>query len=98
MKRLEITEKNKRYKRVTRLMAKKGYIEGRRIIISASHIRPFNFMGIGYAELLRSEREKYVIDEIGVANDFDELVNSFSYYNCSTETGKEVFFWMEECI
>lgn len=46
----------------------------------------------------RKDRAQFVVDEIGVVNDFNNLVNSFEYYNCiNSETGKYSAFYIPVC-
>ena len=41
---------------------------------------------------------EFICDEIGVINDFNNLVNSFEYYNCiNSETGKYSAFYIPVC-
>jgi len=87
----------KTYNRVSKAAAKKAYLKGLDIVIAACNIRPFNYAGVGYTQLSRKNREQFIIDETGAANDFTSYINSFEYYNCNnSETGKYAAFYVQE--
>lgn len=41
---------------------------------------------------------KYTIDNIGVGNWFNNMVNSFEYYNCNNELGRYAAFYIKTDI
>lgn len=84
----------KLYKRVTLSQAKKAYKNGLNVVLCASKIRPFNIYYLGYAEINKKSRLQFVLDDIGLMNDFNNYINSFSFYNCNSECGKKVFFYI----
>ena len=85
----------KKYNRIDKRTAKKAYAAGKTIYLCASNLRPFTMHAFEYP-LNRKNRESYVIDNIGLMNDFENLINSYMFYNCiNNETGKRVNFYME---
>ena len=85
----------RRYERVDRRTAKKAYIAGETIYLCASNLRPFT-MWHAESSINRAARADYIQDDTGAGNDFENMCNSFSYYNCvNAETGKRISFYME---
>lgn len=83
------------YKRITKKAAKAAYINGLSIVIVPCNLRPFSPYHFEFT-LNRKNREQFVIDEIGVKNDFESYINSFEFYNCiNSETGKYTAFYIE---
>ena len=84
------------YKRITKHAAKKAYINGSTIILCSVNLRP----GAPWhpeITLNRKQREPFVIDEIGLENDFNNYVASFEFYNCqNSETGSYTAFYIAE--
>lgn len=82
------------FERIDKTTAKKAYLNGLTIIICPVNLRP----GEPYhpeQPINRRNREQFVIDEIGAANDFNNLIASFEYYNCrNNETGKYTAFYI----
>ena len=78
----------------TKRQPKKAYLNGLTIIIGPVNLRP----GEPYhpeQPINRRNREQFIIDEIGAANDFNDLIASFEYYNCrNNETGKYTAFYI----
>lgn len=87
----------RRYARIDRRAAKKAYIEGKTIYLCASNLRPFTMWHCECA-IDRTARADFIQDDTGAANDFENMCNSFAYYNCvNTETGRRINFYMEVC-
>ena len=83
------------WKRITKKAAKKAYIAGHTVTIVPCNLRPFGPWGIG-CNINRKDRAAFVADEIGVKNDFNNLVNSHEYYNCiNSETGRYSAFYIQ---
>ena len=93
MRKYTFAEKGRTYKRINKNAARAAYMDGLTVVICPCNLRPNQYSrGIN-----RKDREQFVIDEIGVKNDFNNLVNSFEYYNCpNSETGKYAAFYIEE--
>lgn len=92
MKKYTFTEKGRTYKRISKTAARSAYMGGSTVIICPCNLRPTQYAH----RINRKDREQFVIDEIGVKNDFNNLVNSFEYYNCTNaETGKYTAFYIE---
>lgn len=87
-------EDGKLYKCVNITQAKKAYKKGLNVVLCASKIRPFNIMHLGYTEINKRSRAEFTVDDIGLMNDFNNYINSFSFYNCNGECGKKVFFYI----
>ena len=68
--------------KINKEKARKLFNAGKTIRLSASKINPNNVWGF-YADIDNSSEKT-----------FDKLVNEFMYYNCSTETGKRVCFYI----
>lgn len=97
MREISFTAHGVTYKRVSKPVAKRAYVEGRNVVVAASNIRPFNEQEVGYTVITRCNRLQFINDEVGAINDFYNLINSFEYYNCTnTETGKSANFYLAE--
>ena len=82
-----------KYTRISKAAARKAYIAGERIAMFPCKANPASPWNQPYI-LNRASRESFVIDEIGLVNDFNGLVNSFEYYNCQyAEMGKYAAFY-----
>ena len=93
MRTYTFTENGHTYKRISKQAARSAYKNGSTVVICPCNLRPTQYS----RGLNRRDREQFVIDEIGVLNDFNNLVNSFEYYNCANgETGKYAAFYIQE--
>lgn len=93
MRKYTFTEKGRTYKRISKTAARSAYMGGSTVIICPCNLRPAQYAH----RINRKDRAHLVIDEIGAMNDFNNLVNSFEYYNCpNSETGKYAAFYIEE--
>lgn len=70
-----------RFERVSKSEARKLYESGKVLVLTASKISPESQLALPVANR-------------GTAS-FDSIVNSFSYYNCTTDTGRDVYYWRE---
>ena len=96
MRKYTFTEKGHTYKRICKKAARSAYMAGLTVIICPCNLRPFTPWHNEH-RMNRKDRAHLVIDEIGVMNDFNNLVNSFEYYNCANaETGRYTAFYIEE--
>lgn len=94
MKEYTFIENGIAYKRVNKQTARKAFKNGSDVIVCACNLRPG---APWYPEYIanRKNREQFVVDEIGVLKDFENLVNSYEYYNCTdTGTGKYSAFYI----
>lgn len=74
------------FKRVNKKTARAAYINGLDVIITPCNLYPFGPWAPGY-RLNKRSREAFVLDHTGLINDFENLLNSFIYYNCNAEAG-----------
>lgn len=82
------------YERISKATARKIYLNGETIAICARNLDPSNKNWFVAQHCNRRDRERFVIDEIGMKNDFNNMVNSFEYYNCiNNETGRYCAFY-----
>lgn len=96
MRKYTFSENGHVYKRISKTAARAAYMGGSTVVICPCNLRPFTQWHVE-RKINRKDREQFVIDEIGVKNDFNNLVNSFEYYNCqNSETGKYAAFYIEE--
>lgn len=73
------------YKRVDKKEARRLFEKGVSIHLLASKMKPFtNWTGVGV-----------VIDNDN-DSDFQKVVNQFQYYNCSSETGKAIHYYVAD--
>ena len=82
------------FERIDRATARRAYISGLSVVACPVNLRP----GRPHhpeTVLNRKNRERLTADEIGIKNDFNNLINSFEFYNCTnTETGKYTAFYI----
>ena len=81
----EIERGDKAMKRINMRQARKLYNEGTAIYLLPSKAMP----GSVWILPIRISLDSYDPGE------FDAEVNTFRYYNCTTETGKRVHFYIE---
>lgn len=82
------------FKRVNKATARRAYINGLTVVFCPVNLRPF---GAWSPETYHNKksREAFTLDAAGVRNDFNNLVNSFEFYNCpNSETGKYTAFYI----
>lgn len=94
MRKYTYTENGFTFERIDRATARRAYINGLSVVACPVNLRP----GKPYhpeTVLNRKNREQFTADEIGVKNDFNNLINLFEYYNCiNSETGKYTAFYI----
>ena len=96
MKKYTFSENGHTYKRISKKAARAAYKSGLTVVICPCNLRPFTPWHNEH-RMNRKDREHFVIDEIGVLNDFNNMISSFEYYNCpNSETGKYAAFYIEE--
>ena len=82
-----------KYTRISKATARKLFLDGKTIAIVPCKCDPDNKFFPAFTAN-RRDKEEFVIDEIGMKNYFDNMVNSFEYYNCQyNETGKYAAFY-----
>lgn len=95
MNRYEFTSNGRVFMRVSKAAAKKAFINGNTIAFCPCNLRP----GLPwYPEYIfsRETRGEYITDDKSAENDFNNLLNSFEFYNCTDpETGKHTAFFIE---
>lgn len=94
MNHLQFNNKGFTFERIDKKTARKAYINGLTVIVSPVNLHPFTPWGVS-TNWNRKNRAQFVIDETGVKNDFNNLVNSFEYYNCNnSESGRYAAFYI----
>jgi hypothetical protein len=94
MNKYEFTSNGRMFTRVSKAAARKAFVNGFTIAFCPSNLRP----GTPWYPELITDRESRdcLADDIGAANEFQSLLNSFEYFNCTTsETGKYTAFFIE---
>lgn len=95
MNKYEFTSNGRVFTRVSKATAKKAYVAGFTIALCPSNLRPGTMWHSEYITD-RETRGDYIFDDIGAGNDFNNMLSSFEYYNCTnTETGKYAAFFLE---
>lgn len=93
MREYTFSKNGRTYKRISKKAARSAYKSGLTVIICPCNLRPTQYSHA----MNRKDREQFVIDEIGVLNDFNNMISSFEYYNCTnTKTGKYSAFYIQE--
>ena len=81
------------YRKITKPMAKKLFLKGKRIAVYPAKANPMSSWNYPPYVINRADREDMVADEEGMANMFEDICNSFSYYNCNQEMGKTLKYY-----
>lgn len=76
--------KTQQFKRVDKKTAARAYKMGAHVMLVPCKADPVLVYSVPMF-LHRSSREQFVIDEIGLVNDFYNQVASFEYYNCKSD-------------
>ena len=96
MRKYTFTESGRVYKRISKNAARSAYKNGQTVVICPCNKRPFPQWHAEYT-INRNDRAFLVADEIGVKNDFNNLVGSYEFYNCQNpKTGKYAAFYIQE--
>ena len=94
MRKYTCHEKGHTFKRINKKTARTAYKNGLTVIICPCNLRPFTPWHCE-RRINRKDRAQFVLDEIGVVKDFNNVVGSFEYYNCITsETGRYCAFYV----
>ena len=73
--------------RISKLAARKEYNNGKEVLFIPCKIHPLNMYGLGIWE------NKFLN---GQYDNFDELCNWFTWYNCDSERGKYIAFYLKK--
>lgn len=87
MLQMELLDRDTVYKRVDKRMARKAFDAGRVVHLTTSRAYPGSLVG-SYDIKLPLNPNPF--------DTFDNYVNSFKYYNCSNETGRNVNYFIEK--
>lgn len=94
MNKYTFTNKGFTFERINKKEARTAYVNGLTVLVCPANLHPFSAWGVA-TQWNRKDRAQFVIDEIGVKNDFNNLVNSFEYYNCTTaQAGRYAAFYI----
>lgn len=95
MNKYKFNHNGRTFKRINKKDARTAYKNGLTVILSPVNMHPFNSWS-GYPYIVnRKDRSQFVADETGIINDFNNLVNSFEFYNCpNSETGRYTAFYI----
>jgi hypothetical protein len=74
--------------KITKLQAKKLYNNNKDIFLNPSKMNP---KGVWHNAMIANKQA--LDNNISDAPEFEQLVNSYRYYNCSKETGLIVHFY-----
>lgn len=82
------------FERISKEKARSAYMNSLTVIVCPANLHPFSPWGVA-TQWNRKDRAHLVIDETGVRNDFNNLVLSFQYYNCTTaQAGRYAAFYI----
>lgn len=84
---IEYLDRGKVYKRVDKRVARKQFNAGRVVHITTSMVRPGGMIGSCNIQMSPDP------DSLDT---FDNYVNSFKYYNCNSEVGTSVNYFIEK--
>lgn len=87
MLQMELLNGDKIYKRVDKRVARKQFNTGMVVHLTTSRAYPGSVVG-SYDIQLPSDSDRF--------DTFDNYVNSFKYYNCNSEVGKSVNYFIEK--
>lgn len=82
-----ISNNGKTLKRISKTRAKTLYNQGNKVLFIPCKLNPFNMWGLGIWENNQLD---------GQFETFEKLANAFEYYNCNSETGKYIAFYIEQ--
>lgn len=82
------------FRRVSKRTARRAYQNGLTVAMCPCNLRPFTPCHHEHT-INRKDRAHFIADETGALNDFNNLVASFEYYNCTnTQTGRYAAFYL----
>ena len=84
---IEYLDGDKIYKRVDKRVARKAFNTGMVVHVTTSRAYPGSWVG-SYDIQLPPDPDRF--------DTFDNYVNSFKYYNCNSEVGKSVNYFIEK--
>lgn len=87
MLQMELLNGDKIYKRVDKRVARKQFNTGMVVHLTTSRAYPGSMVG-SYDIQLPPDPDRF--------DTFDNYVNSFKYYNCNSEVGKSVNYFIEK--
>ena len=87
MLQMELLNGDRIYKRVDKRVARKQFNTGMVVHLTTSRAYPDSVVG-SYDIQLPPDPDRF--------DTFDNYINSFKYYNCNTETGKSVNYFIEK--
>lgn len=82
------------YERISKAAARKMFMDGETVYLCAVNMSPISMWQFAFG-INRKDKERFVVDEIGMENYFMETVNSFEYYNCGKECGRYAAFYKQ---
>lgn len=86
------------YRRITKAEARKRYNAGEKIRLVSCKYRPDNVWG-AYADVDKESYMQVSYDGFNTTvarnRQFDTVVQAFTYYNCSNETGRYPAFYVK---
>lgn len=94
MNKYTFSHNGKEFTRISKASARKQFLQGKTVFVLPCKVR-FGSPWLSAFPISREAQKVYAIDEIGIKNRFESLVNSFEYYNCNSETGKYSAFYVE---
>lgn len=95
MNKYTFTHKGKTYTRINKTKARKQFLQGDTVYLLPCNLR-FDCPWYSAFPVSMEEQKVYAIDETGIKNRFESLINSFEYYNCNnSEIGKYCAFYIE---
>lgn len=86
MLQIELLDGDKIYKRVDKRVARKAFNAGRVVHLATSRAYPGSLVGSYYIQL-PPDPDRF--------DTFDNYVNNFKYYNCNSEVGNSVNYYVE---
>jgi hypothetical protein len=94
MNKYTFTNKGFTFERINKKEARTAYMNGLTVLVCPANFNPFSPWEVA-TNWNRKDRAQFVVDEIGVKNDFNNQVNSFEYYNCTTaQAGRYAAFYI----
>ena len=74
--------------------AKKLFDKGAFIRIVPNKINPNNIWGVSADIKILNSARIQEMDDVRYCNDFDFIINNYSYYNCNNENGNYLHFYL----
>lgn len=96
MREYSFTDGNSVYKRVSKGKAKRIYNNGYAIIVCPCNLRPDSIWK-PYGHFYRRDNDD-VYEPIDREEQFDYKTNRFAYYNCNSESGNYLAYYVNEAV